>query len=195
MAIRLCRTTPSFRPLEQRLREEKACCEQGDAEQQAGQEQAERVHDERPPGLELTEHQRWVRTGFRRSPLRGDRATGSDHGARNCPGCANPRSFATALGNSPATRPAQTARCERNERQGFAKRCSRLCSARDDAKAGAKGLPDRSRCVLWRTPAADLQRRQIFFLAASAAPLGRNPIATRKSPLNRGMWNWCRSAI
>src|SRR5262249_27223648 len=30
------------------------------------------------PGLELNEHQRWVRTGFRQSPLRGERALGYD---------------------------------------------------------------------------------------------------------------------
>src|SRR5262245_37836822 len=74
--------TPSFYPLEQRQREDKARREQADAEQQAGQEQTERVHGERIPGLELNEHQRWVRTGFRRSPLRGDRALGSDHATK-----------------------------------------------------------------------------------------------------------------
>ena len=119
------RRIPSFRPLEQRQREDKARREQADAEQQAGQEQTERVHGERIPGLELNEHQRWVRTGFRRSPLRGDRALGSDHAtkanvvSRRLSGLRQPLAAAVATkAQSPSADPGraqQTARCDRNE--------------------------------------------------------------------------------
>src|SRR5262245_11111575 len=206
--------TPSFYPLEQRQREDKARREQADAEQQAGQEQAERVHGERIPGLELNEHQRWVRTGFRRSPLWGDRALGSDHAtkanvvSRRLSGLRQPRTLlppwqTKAQSSSADPGRAQTDCTLRPQRPAMSvKRGSRRLGGdprrRAMSRASAqvrKGTAAASMASAVPVCAGDRQARIDRRDPQKAASLASSPVATGKSPLNRGMRNWRRSAI
>ena len=186
------RTAPSFRlnSLEQRQREEKARCEQGDPEQQAGQEQAERVHDERPSGLELTEHQRWVRTGCRRYPLRGivQWARTIARQARSMPvshwsACAKkPRAFAITIVSVAAEAP--------HRGSNLAARCGRSGpSVRTDAGlVPASSLPRQGKApkacvrypgVCWRLSA---EARRLLFSPQRRTPLWSSPAVARNLP-------------
>src|SRR5262245_1536987 len=180
--------TPSFYPLEQRQREDKARREQADAEQQAGQEQAERVHGERIPGLELNEHQRWVRTGFRRSPLRGDRALGSDHAtkANTAVRAAPAQDLAAAVAN-------QSTKSERGPGTGPTDCTLRPQRPAMSVKRGSRRLGCRATLDSTARQAAGKAERQPFGL--QLASLGRDSprqdSATRS--LTGGQVRWSAS--